>query len=175
MDRNHELMMTYRAPNYTGQAPRLYTQPVLLPVPAPLTSPDKPRVIRGYVHKLGMTMQHQSPGRVRLHMPCTAMHVDEQGQMHAGALASITDLAGTAAAWSLVARRPGARGATVGLHVSYTGATTDAVVADAHVQQRSEELFFSTVHITSAATGHLVALGEVTYRLLEPHDGMGSQ
>jgi uncharacterized protein (TIGR00369 family) len=168
-------VMTYRAPNYAGQAPRVYAQPVLLPVPVPLTSPDKPRVIRGYVHKLSMTVQHQSPGRVRLHMPCTAMHVDEQGQMHAGALASITDLAGTAAAWSLVPRRPGTRGATVGMHVSYTGTTTDPVVADAHVQQRSEELFFSTVHVTSARTGELVALGEVTYRLLEPRDGVASQ
>ena len=168
-------VMTYRAPDYAGQAPRLYAQPVLLPVPAPLTPPDNPRVLRGYVEKLHMTLQHQSPGRVRLHMPCTAMHVDECGQIHTGALASIADLAGTAAAWSLVPRRPGARGATVGLHVSYTSATTDPVVADAHVQQRSEELFFSTVHVTSAVTGHLVALDEVTYRLLEPRDGVASQ
>ena len=167
-------VMTYRAPNYAGQAQRLYAKPVLLSVPVPLTPPDNPRVIRGYVHKLGMTLQHQSLGRVRLYMPCTAMHVDERGQMHAGALASIADLAGTTAAWSLVPRRPGTRGATVGMHVSYTGATMDPVVADAHVQQRSEELFFSTVHVTSAVTGHLVALGEVTYRLLEPRDGVGS-
>lgn len=167
-------VMTYRAPDYAGQAQRLHAQPVLLPVPASLTPPDNPRVIRGYVHKLGMTVQHQSPSRVRLHMPCTAMHVDERGQMHAGALASITDLAGTAAAWSLVPRRPGTRGATVGMHVSYTSTTTDPVVADAHVQQRSEELFFSTVHVTSARTGALVALGEVTYRLLEPRNGGGS-
>ena len=164
-------VMTYRAPSYAGQAPRLYAQPALLPVPVPMTPPDNPRVIRGYVQKLHMTLQHQSPGRVRLYMPCTAMHVDERGQMHAGALASVTDLAGTTAAWSLMPRRPGTRGATVGLHVSYTGATTDPVVADAHVQQRSEELFFSTVHVTSARTGALVALGEVTYRLLEPRDG----
>jgi len=168
-------VMTYRAPNYADQAPRLYAQPVLLPVPAPLTPPDNPRVIRGYVQKLHMTLQHQSPGRVRLHMPCTAMHVDERGQMHAGALASIADLAGTAAAWSLVSRREGARGATVGLHINYMNATTDPVVADAHVQQRSEELFCSTVHVTSAVTGHLIALGEVTYRLLEPREGVASQ
>jgi hypothetical protein len=62
----------------------------------------------------------------------------------------------------------------VGLHVSYTGATTDPFVADAHVQQRSEELFFSTVYVTSATTGHLVALGEVTYRLLEPREDVES-
>src|SRR5262245_66599017 len=126
--------MTYRAPNYAGQAQRLHAQrlhaqPVLLPVPVPLTPPDNPRVIRGYVHKLGMTLQHQSPGRVRLHMPCTAMHVDERGQMHAGALASITDLAGTTAAWSLVPRRPGGRGASRGMQVGGDGDTRDGVGA----------------------------------------------
>jgi hypothetical protein len=57
------------------------------------------------------------------------------------------------------------------MHLSYTSATTESVVADAHVQQRSEEMFFSTVHVTGATTGQLVALGEVTYRLLEPRDG----
>jgi hypothetical protein len=41
-------------------------------------------------------------------------------------------------------------------------------VADAHVQQRSEELLFSTVHVTSAVSGQLVAMGQVSYRLLEP-------
>jgi hypothetical protein len=35
------------------------------------------------------------------------------------------------------------------------------------VQQRSEELFFSTVQITTATTGQLVAMGNVSYRLLE--------
>jgi hypothetical protein len=57
------------------------------------------------------------------------------------------------------------------MHVSFTSTTRGAVVADAHVLQRSEELFFSTVHVTDATTGQLVVLGEVTYRLLEPRHG----
>src|SRR5262245_21515719 len=163
-------VMTYRAPDYTGHTPRVHTQPVLLPDPACLVPPENPRILRGYVQKLHIAFQHQRPGRTRLSMPWTAMHSDEQGRLHPGALASIMDLAGTAAAWSLVPRRPGARGATVGMHISYTSATMESVVADAHVQQRSEEMFFSTVHVTGATTGQLVALGEVTYRLLEPRD-----
>ena len=123
------------------------------------------------MQKLEITPLHQSPGRVRLHMPCTAMHVDERGQLHAGALASIVDIAAVTASWSLVPRREGARGSTIGMQVSYPSAAAAAVVADAHVQQRSEELLFSTVHVTTAVSGQLVAMGQVSYRLLEPWPG----
>ena len=103
------------------------------------------------------------------------MHVDERGRLHAGALASIVDIAAVTASWSLVQRRPGARGSTIGMQVSYPSAAAAAVVADAHVQQRSEELLFSTVHVTTAASGQLVAMGQVSYRLLEPWpDGSNS-
>ena len=68
-------------------------------------------------------------------------------------------------------RREGARGSTIGLHVSYPSVTAEAVVADAHVQQRSEELLFSTVYVTTAASVRLVAMGQVIYRLLEPWSG----
>ena len=104
-------------------------------------------------------------------MPCTVMHVDERGQLHAGALASIADIAAVAASWSLVPRREGARGSTIGMQLSYPSAVASAVVADAHVQQRSEELLFSTVHVTTAESGQLVAMGQVSYRLVEPWPG----
>src|SRR5207249_501914 len=111
---------------------------------------------------------HRTPGRVRLQMPCTEMHLDERAQLHPGALASIVDIAAVGASWSLVPRRPGTRGSTIGMQLCFPGAAASAVVADAHVQQRSEELFFSTVHVTAADSGQLVALGQVSYRLLEP-------
>ena len=100
-----------------------------------------------------MTPLHESPGRTRLHMPCTPAHVDETGHLHAGALASIVDIAAVAASWSLVPRRAGARGSTIAMQVSFPSTTTEAVVADAHVQQRSESLLFSTVHVTTGARG----------------------
>jgi uncharacterized protein (TIGR00369 family) len=161
-------LLSYRASHYGGQTPRLRAQHALLPAPTPLVPPAEHRLFRGYVRKLEITPLHQSPGRVRLHMPCTAMHVDERGQLHAGALASIADIAAVAASWSLVPRRPGARGSTIGMQLSYPGAAAAAVVADAHVQQRSEELLFSTVQVTTAVSGQLVAMGQVSYRLLEP-------
>lgn len=162
-------LMIYRAPDYRQHVPRLRAKPQLLPAPALLTPPDNRWQFRGYIQKLAITPLHQQAGEVRLHMPCTPLHTDEQGHVHSGALASIVDVAGVAASWSLVPRRQGARGSTVGMQLSYPAVTASDVVADAYVQQRCEELFFSTVHVTEAKTGQLIAMGQVSYRLLEAH------
>ena len=163
-----QALLTYHTADHGGHAPRLRADPILLPPPSPLVPPAHHRLFQGYVKKLDITPLHETPGRARLHMPCTPLHVNEAGHLHEGALASIVDIAAVAASWSLVPRRPEARGSTVAMQVSFPSMTTDAVVADAHVQQRSESLLFSTVHVTSAASGQLVALGQVSYRLLEP-------
>ena len=160
--------MTYRAGAAGGRAPRLLARHVPLPAPSPAAKPAESRLFHGYVAKLGMALSHQEPGRVRLSMPCAPEHLDEQGRVHAGALASIVDIAAVAASWSLVPRQTGARGSTIGMQVSFPGAAAETVTADAHVHQRAEELLFSTVHVTAAGSGQLVALGQVSYRLLEP-------
>jgi uncharacterized protein (TIGR00369 family) len=161
-------LLSYQTSDYRGRPPRLRAQHALLGAPEPLIPPSRDRLFHGYVRKLDITPLHHAPGRVRLHMPCSPMHRDECGQLHAGALASIVDIAAVAASWSLVPQRHGARGSTVGMQLSYVRPATTAVVADAHVQQRSEELLFSTVHVTTADSGQLVAMGQVTYRLVEP-------
>lgn len=161
-------LLTYQTADHGGHAPRLRAAHIPLPAPATLIAPVADWLFEGYVTKLEMAPLHESPGRVRLHMPCTPAHMDETGQLHAGALASIVDIAAVAASWSLVPRRPGTRGSTVAMQVSFPSTTAEAVVADAHVQQRSEALLFSTVHVTAATSGQLVALGQVSYRLLEP-------
>jgi uncharacterized protein (TIGR00369 family) len=161
-------LLTYQASRDGGQTPRVRAEHVLLPAPMPPMPPTAHRLFHGYVQKLDITPLHQSPGRVRLSHAVHGHAPDERGQLHAGALASIVDIAAVAASWSLVPRREGARGSTIGMQVSYPSAVAAAVVADAHVQQRSEELLFSTVHVTAAGSGQLVAMGQVTYRLLEP-------
>lgn len=161
-------VVTYRASDYGGRPPRLAARHVPLPAPSPLIPPAASRLFQGYVAKLGMTPLHEGPGRVRLSMPSGPAHLDEQGHVHAGALASLVDIAAVAASWSLVPRRAGARGSTIGMQVSFPATTAEAVIADAHVQQRAEELLFSTVHVVAAGSAQLVALGQVSYRLLEP-------
>jgi uncharacterized protein (TIGR00369 family) len=160
--------LTYQAVDYAGRTPRLRAEPRLLPPPSPTIVPAEHRLFRGYVKTLGIVPLHESPGRARLEMPCSPGHVDERGYLHAGALASLVDIAAVTASWSLVPRRAGTRGSTIGMQVSFPTLTVDEVVADAHVQQRSEALLFNTVHVIGATSGQLVALGQVSYRLLEP-------
>jgi len=161
-----EGLMVYRAPHYTVPM-RLYSRPA---PPATAPTQNSPPVLKsnnqGLIHKLQMTTLSHSPGSVRLAMPCYPSHGDEQGNMHAGALAALLDTAGTYASWSLV-QQEGARGATVGMHLSYPDMCHTDVVAEAHVEQRSEEMFFNLVQVRAASTGHLVAMGNVSCRLLE--------
>src|SRR5262249_26196289 len=146
-------LLIHQASSYAaGRMPRARAAYALLAAPSPLAPPPEQRLFRGYVGMLEIGALHQGSGRVRLTMPCTPMHGEGGGQLHAGALASIVDIAAVAASWSLIPRRQGARGSTIGMQVSYPTAAAEAVVADAHVQQRSEELLFCTVHVTSVAT-----------------------
>jgi uncharacterized protein (TIGR00369 family) len=160
-------LMVYRAPHYTAPM-RLYSRPPAPPATAP--APPSPTVLesnnQGFIHKLQMTTLSHSPGSVHLAMPCCALHCDEQGNIHAGALAAFLDTAGTHASWSLV-QREGTRGATVGMQLSYPDMCHTDVIAEAHVEQRSEEMFFSSVQVREVSTDHLVAMGNVSYRLLE--------
>jgi uncharacterized protein (TIGR00369 family) len=99
-------------------------------------------------------------------MPYVSEHSDEQGHVHPGAVAALLDTAGTYAAWSMV-QRQGSRGATVGMQLSYPDVSQTDVIAEAHVERRAEEMFCSLVQVRAVSTGHLVAVGNVHYRLLE--------
>jgi uncharacterized protein (TIGR00369 family) len=161
-------LMIYRAPQYTAP-PRLYSRPA-----PPATAPvqDSPPVLglnnQDFTHKLQITIVSHGPGRVRLAMPYLPAHSDEQGNMHPGAVAALLDTAGTHASWSMV-QRQGTRGATIGMQLSYPDVSQTDVVAEAYVERRSEEMFFSLVQVRAVSTGHLVAMGNVSYRILEGH------
>jgi uncharacterized protein (TIGR00369 family) len=158
-------LMLYRAPQYTAPM-RLYSHSAPPAVPVKNSPPVLGLSNQDFTHKLHVTAVSHSPGSVRLAMPYLPTHSDEQGNMHPGAVAALLDTAGTHASWSLV-QRQGARGATVGMQLSYPDVSQADVVAEAHIERRSEEMFFSLVQVRAVSTGHLVAMGNVNYRLLE--------
>jgi uncharacterized protein (TIGR00369 family) len=159
-------LMIYRASSSTAPK-RFYRRSVS---PATIPTHNSPPVLvpnkQDFTHKLQITTVSHSPGSVRLAMPYRPAYSDEQGNMHPGAVAALLDTAGTHASWSMV-QRQGSRGATVGIQLSYPDVSQADVIAEAHVERRSEEMFLSLVQVRAVSTGHLVALGNVSYRLLE--------
>jgi uncharacterized protein (TIGR00369 family) len=115
---------------------------------------------------LGVTVREVAHDRAVLVLPYRPEHLNVAGVLNGGASASLLTMAGTLAAWTGVDFDADPHLSCVDLSVQYLAA--EAVVADAHVQQRSEESLFSTVHVTTAVSGQLVAMGQVSYRLLEP-------
>jgi inhibitor of KinA sporulation pathway (predicted exonuclease) len=53
------------------------------------------------------------------------------------------------------------------MQLSYPDVSQANVIAEAHVERRAEEIFCSLVQVRAASTGHLIAVGNVDYRLLE--------
>jgi hypothetical protein len=54
------------------------------------------------------------------------------------------------------------------MQVSFPDTAAEPAVADAHVHERAEAILFTTVHVTATGSRRLLALGQVSYRLLEP-------
>ena len=157
--------MVYRAPQYMVPM-RLYSRPAR---PATAPAQNSPSVLYPTIKTSRTNCRlPQCPIAlaVYLAMPYRPVHSDEQGNMHPGAVAALLDTAGTYASWSMV-QRQGTRGATIGIQLSYPDVSQTDVVAEAHVERRSEEMFFSLVQVRAVPTGHLVAMGNVSYRLLE--------
>jgi uncharacterized protein (TIGR00369 family) len=159
-------LMIYRAPQYTAPLRQFTRTAPPAFVPPHTTPPVLQTSNQDFTHKLHIALASHSPGHVRLTMPAPPTYHDEHGHLHAGALAALFDTAGTHAAWSL-AQRHGSRGATIGIQVSYPEVHAEPVVAEAHVERRTEELCFSHVQIRTGTTHVLVATGNVSYRLLE--------
>ena len=121
-----------------------------------------------YGRLLGLRAEAVEPDRVRLRLPFRE-EVTTIGEMvHGGAIASLVDVAATAAAWASPRAALGARGSTVGFSLSFLapGLGKD-LVADARVVQRGGTLCVCEVSVADGA-GRDVARALVTYRLALP-------
>jgi uncharacterized protein (TIGR00369 family) len=94
-----------------------------------------------------------------------ASHVATMGDVvHGGAIASLIDTAGMAAAWSDEVEPEALAGATVSLTVDYVAAARGKdLLATATVARRGRSLSFVDVRVTEPE-GRLVAKGSLVYR-----------
>ena len=109
--------------------------------------------------------------RVVVRLPFSANNTTVGDMVHGGAIASLIDIAATAAAWSGVDDPAGHRGTTIGLSISYLAAARSTELeAEASVRRRGRSVCFVDVVVRDEA-GEEVAAAQVTYKLSERLEG----
>lgn len=114
--------------------------------------------------RLGIELESFARDRVRLRLPYRDDNVTLANMVHGGAIATLIDVAGAAAAASGIDPTH-TRGATASLNVHYLSAALGVdVVADAAVMRRGRDLVVTEVKV-SDANGKLLAQGTVVSKL----------
>jgi uncharacterized protein (TIGR00369 family) len=116
------------------------------------------------VQHLGMRLEELSPDRAVLLLPFDGRLATMGDTVHGGAIASLIDTAGTAAAWSDDEVPESLSGATVSMNVDYVAAARGQELrAEASVVKRGRSLSFIDVGVTEP-DGRMVARGSLVYR-----------
>ena len=135
------------------------------------TAIEKAIVASPFGELLGMLTSEVAEDRVRVRLPFRT-EVTTIGEMvHGGAIASLVDVAATAAAWATPRATLAARGTTVGFSLSFLapGLGKD-LTADARVVKRGGSLCVIEVDV-AGDEGDAVARALVTYKLSLPKEG----
>ncbi len=116
------------------------------------------------VKHLGIELRALEPDRAQLLLPYRAELATMADVVHGGAIASLIDTAGMAAAWADDEEPEALAGATVSLTVDYVAAARGQdLLATATVARRGRSLAFTDVRVTDP-DGRLVAKGSLVYR-----------
>lgn len=114
--------------------------------------------------RAGLTLEHIEPERAVLRLAYSEEVTTFGDVIHGGAIATLADVAATAAAWSAAEVTGAPRGATVGLTVDYLGAARGQDLrAEARVMRRGRSICFCEVDVLAGED--LVAKALVTYKL----------
>jgi uncharacterized protein (TIGR00369 family) len=118
-----------------------------------------------YGRHLGIAAEAIEVDRVRVRLPYREALTTIGDMVHGGAIASLVDVAATAACWANPDVDRGARGTTIGFAVNYLNAGRGQdLIATAEVIQRGRAISVCDVHVRGV-DGTLVARATVTYKL----------
>jgi uncharacterized protein (TIGR00369 family) len=118
-----------------------------------------------FARVLKLEVDDIEPDRAELSLPFDESVATYGDVVHGGALASLIDVAATAAAWSAAEFSETPRGATVSMTVDYLRAARGKrLTASARVTRRGSSLCFCDVDVHDS-DGELVAKGLVTYKI----------
>ena len=118
-----------------------------------------------YAQQLGIQVEAVGEGHVRARLPFAPRNVTVGEQVHGGALASLVDVAATAAAWCSSKLPQSPRGTTISFQIQFlSGARAEEVEVDARVITRGNQITIVEVD-GRGADGRAVVKALVTYKL----------
>jgi uncharacterized protein (TIGR00369 family) len=129
---------------------------------------EKAIVRSPYGRLLGAELVEVGEDRAVVRLPYRDALATVADTVHGGAIASLVDLAATAAFWASPHVGPGARGTTIGFSLSFLAAGRgEDLLATATVRRRGREVSTGDVSVCDAS-GREVAAALVTYKLSAP-------
>lgn len=118
-----------------------------------------------FARRLGAALEAFEHDRVRVRLPFVEDNTTIADVVHGGAIASLVDVAATAACWASPRVEPGARGTTIGFSINYlTAGRGQDLVATATVIQRGASISVCEVAV-HGVDGTPVARATVTYKV----------
>ncbi|MBX3023518.1 PaaI family thioesterase [bacterium] len=119
-----------------------------------------------YARRLGVCLEELvERDRVRVRLPYVEDNTTIADMVHGGAIASLVDVAATAACWASPRVEPGARGTTIGFSINFLAAGRGQdLVATAAVIQRGASIAVCDVAV-HGIDGTLAARATVTYKV----------
>ncbi|MBP7670130.1 MAG: PaaI family thioesterase [Ferrovibrio sp.] len=137
-----------------------------MPLPQPIHDRIQNLLINSPLgSRLGLQLLEAEPDRVLLGLPFQPGNVTVGNVVHGGAIATLIDVSGMAAAVSNAPPESQHRAATASLVVNYLGPANGVEIrAEAQVLKRGKSLVVSRITVRDAA-GNLVADGTVTSKL----------
>ena len=118
-----------------------------------------------FVGYLSIELVALAPGTATLRLPYDKTVTTIGSVVHGGAIATLIDTAGAAAAWSDAEVPANIRGTTVSLAIAYLAAAEDEdIQAVARVLSRGRSLVYLDIEATTAS-GKAVAKGLATYKI----------
>jgi uncharacterized protein (TIGR00369 family) len=119
-----------------------------------------------YGKLLGVVSEAIEPDHVRVRLPYREAVTTIGDMVHGGAIASLVDVAATAACWASPSVDPTTRGTTIGFSINYLNAGRGRdLVATADVLQRGTAISVVQVVVRDAGGDVEVARATVTYKL----------
>ena len=117
-----------------------------------------------FLQSQGVELVHWAPGEAEFHMPIQARHLNRQGMLHGGLVATLLDAACGYAGLHAGEGEEEVHGVTVMLNIAYLSAAREgSVVARGRVSRSGRSLYFAEASLMSKE-GVLLATAQGTFK-----------